>query len=68
MQTLVVVIDFTQARAVDQLLQKIKELEVGVLVNNVGMMGPHFIPFLETERETVQVRGVFHVTPFQVQN
>jgi len=53
-KTLVVVVDFTQAGAVDQLLQKIKELEVGVLVNNVGMMGPHFIPFLETERKTVQ--------------
>ena len=29
-------------------------VDIGVLVNNVGMMGPHFIPFLELEEATAR--------------
>ena len=29
-------------------------VDIGVLVNNVGMMGPHFIPFLELDEATAR--------------
>ena len=36
-------------------VQKIEEFEIdiGVLVNNVGLLGPHQMPFLELDQQTV---------------
>ena len=30
------------------------KLDIGVLVNNVGLLGPHFMPFLELDEKTVK--------------
>jgi len=54
-KTLVIVIDFAE-NDVSMVMKKIKEqnIEVGMLVNNVGILGPHFMPFLELEEKMVR--------------
>ena len=56
MKTEVVVVDFTEPRAVETVVKEVAKLkiEIGVLVNNVGMLGPHFLPFLELEEKTAR--------------
>ena len=55
-RTEIIVVDFTEPTAVDTVVKEVTKLkvDVGVLVNNVGMLGPHFIPFLEMERKMVR--------------
>ena len=55
-KTEVVVVDFTEPRAVETVVKEVTKLkiDIGVLVNNVGMLGPHFIPFLELEEKTAR--------------
>ena len=55
-KTEVVVVDFTEPRAVETVVKEVAKLkiDIGVLVNNVGMLGPHFIPFLEMEEKTAR--------------
>ena len=55
-KTAVIVVDFTEPRAVETVVKEVAKLEIniGVLVNNVGMLGPHFIPFLELEEKTAR--------------
>jgi len=52
----VIVADFTDNKAVGDVVHDIKskDLDIGVLVNNVGIFGPHFMPFLELEERMVQ--------------
>ena len=48
----VVVVDFTHTAAAETAVAELARAgvaDIGVLVNNVGMMGPHFLPFLELE-------------------
>ena len=48
----VVVVDFTHTAAAETAVSELARAgvaDIGVLVNNVGMMGPHFLPFLELE-------------------
>jgi len=54
--TIIVVADFTDGEAVTKVVKEVKDkgLDIGVLVNNVGMFGPHFMPFLELEEKTVK--------------
>merc|ERR1719427_1423021 len=44
-KTMIIVADFTKVEVLDQIVGKLKD--IGVLVNNVGILGPHFQPFLE---------------------
>ena len=55
-QTAVIVVDFTDNKAVKTVVKELEKMriDIGVLVNNVGMMGPHFIPFLELEEQTAR--------------
>ena len=55
-KTAVIVVDFTEPRAAETVVKEVAKLEIniGVLVNNVGMLGPHFIPFLELEEKTAR--------------
>ena len=47
--------DFTEPRAAETIAEVAKlEINIRVLVNNVGMLGPHFIPFLELEEKTAR--------------
>ena len=48
----VIVVDFTNTAAAETAVAELARAgvaDIGVLVNNVGMMGPHFLPFLELE-------------------
>jgi len=55
-KTYIIVADFTDDRAVREVVKKLKEndLDIGILVNNVGIFGPHFMPFLEMDEKTVK--------------
>ena len=55
-KTIVIVVDFTDNMAVSKVVKELdkQKLNIGVLVNNVGMMGPHFIPFLELDEKTAR--------------
>ena len=55
-ETAVIVVDFTDSKAVKTVVKELEKIsiDIGVLVNNVGMMGPHFIPFLELEEKTAR--------------
>jgi len=55
-KTEIIVMDFTDSSAVKKVAKELDKLnvDIGILVNNVGMMGPHFIPFLELEETTAR--------------
>jgi len=55
-KTAVIVVDFSSTTAVDVVVKEVARLkiDIGVLVNNVGMLGPHFIPFLEMDEKMVR--------------
>lgn len=63
-QTLIIVADFTDARVLPEIAQQIKDsgVDVGILVNNVGMLGPHFMPFLELDAKTAEDMITVNVT------
>ena len=46
-------VDFTSLSAIPTILEDLKryKLDIGVLVNNVGLLGPHWMPFLELEEK-----------------
>jgi len=52
-KTLVVTVDFSHVDAVDKVLQELdtNNIDLGILVNNVGVFGPHFIPFVELDKQ-----------------
>ena len=55
-ETMVIVADFTDAGIIQTVVDKIKksEIDVGVLVNNVGMDGGHMMPFLELSEQSIR--------------
>jgi len=53
-QAKVVVEDFAKEGAVSRVVEKVANRELGVLVNNVGVMGAHFMPYLDMEQEEVE--------------
>jgi len=50
----VLVADFSQEGTVSRVVEQVKDLELGVLVNNVGIMGPHFMPFLDMDQRIIE--------------
>ena len=54
MEVLVVVEDLGVEGAVGRVVEKVSHLELGVIVNNVGVMGEHFMPFLDMGEEEVE--------------
>ena len=55
-ELIIIVADFTNPLVLTEVIKKLQEsnLEIGVLVNNVGLLGPHFMPFLELEEKVVK--------------
>ena len=55
MNTEIIVADFTNPCEHLKVFEEIEQLkiDVGVLVNNVGILGPHEMPFLELDQKTV---------------
>ena len=55
-KTMIIVADFTNVEVPNQIVEKIREskVDIGVLVNNVGIHGPHVMPFLELDRKIVR--------------
>jgi len=53
-QAKVVVEDFAKEGAVSRVVDKVANRELGVLVNNVGVMGAHFMPYLDMDQEEVE--------------
>jgi len=54
-QTKVIVADFADPDVLPRIIEDLEKfnIDVGVLVNNVGMLGEHFMPFLELDEKTV---------------
>ena len=52
------VADFTDTDGVSKAVKKVKSLnqEIGVLVNNAGMMGPGFVNIADMEKKSIKVR------------
>eukprot|EP00092_Neocalanus_flemingeri_P011533 GFUD01012428.1.p1 GENE.GFUD01012428.1~~GFUD01012428.1.p1 ORF type:complete len:336 (+),score=75.58 GFUD01012428.1:29-1009(+) len=63
-KTMIIVADFTKVDVLDQIVGKLKEskLDIGVLVNNVGILGPHFQPFLELDSKLVKDMITVNIT------
>ena len=55
MNTKIIVADFTNPGVLPRVVEEIERfnIDIGVLVNNVGMLGPHHMPFLELDQRTV---------------
>jgi len=55
-KTMIIVADFTDIEVLDKIVEEIREskVDIGVLVNNVGILGPHFMPFLELDGNIVK--------------
>ena len=53
--TRIIVADFTNPSILQTIVTKIDEfkIDIGALVNNVGLLGGHAMPFLELEKSTV---------------
>ena len=56
METIIITVDFTSLSAVPSIIETLKghKLDIGVLVNNVGLLGPHWMPFLELEEKVTK--------------
>jgi len=54
--TLTVVADFTEVDGVTKVVKKVKSLnhEIGVLVNNVGMMGPGYVNITDMDKKSIK--------------
>jgi len=63
-ECIIIVADFTKIEAIDQVLTKLKDtqLDLGILVNNVGILGPHFQPFLELDSNIVREMITVNIT------
>jgi short-subunit dehydrogenase len=53
--TKIIVADFMDPNVLHRIVQELDQfnIDIGVLVNNVGMLGEHHMPFLELDLETV---------------
>ena len=54
------VADFTDVDSVSKAVKKVKSLnlEIGVLVNNVGMMGPGYVNITDMEKKSIKVSRI----------
>ena len=54
--TMIIVADFTNPEVLPMIVKEINVsgIDVGALVNNVGLLGPHYMSFLELDNETVK--------------
>ena len=59
--TVTLVADFTDIDNVSKVVKKVKSLnhEIGVLVNNAGMMGPGYVNITDMEKKSIKVRVSF---------
>merc|ERR1712037_874292 len=63
-RVLIIQVDFTEISVLPVIVQRLKEekVEVGVLVNNVGIMGPGILPFLELDSKIVKDMITVNIT------
>jgi len=63
-KTLIIVADFTDAEASDKVVEALNDhgIEISVLVNNVGILGPHFQPFLELDEKIAKDMVTVNIT------
>merc|ERR1719318_341924 len=63
-KTMVIVADFTKLEALDHIVGKLKDsrLDIGILVNNVGILGPHYQPFLKLDSKTAKDMITVNIT------
>jgi len=54
--TVTIVADFTDTDSVSKVVKKVKSLnnEIGVLVNNAGMMGPGYVSITDMEKKSIK--------------
>ena len=55
MQTKIILADFTNPDILPKIMEDLErfKIDIGILVNNVGMLGPHHMPFQELDEKTV---------------
>jgi len=63
-RVLIIQVDFTDVSVLPVIVQRLKEekIEVGVLVNNVGILGPGMLPFLELDSAIVKDMITVNIT------
>ena len=56
LECLVIAEDLTHSTALTSIINtlQVEKLDIGVLVNNVGILGPHWMPFLEMEENDIK--------------
>ena len=56
LECLVIAEDLTHSTALTSIINTLQaeKLDIGVLVNNVGILGPHWMPFLEMEENDIR--------------
>ena len=56
LEFLVIAEDLTHSTALTSIINTLQDekLDIGVLVNNVGILGPHWMPFLEMEENDIK--------------
>ena len=54
--TMTVVADFSNPETISKAIKKVKSanIELGILINNVGVLGPSHLPFLELDKTSVK--------------
>jgi len=63
-RVLIIQVDFTDVSVLPVIVQRLKEekIEVGVLVNNVGILGPGMLPFLKLDSTIVKDMITVNIT------
>merc|ERR1711970_983656 len=63
-RVLIIQADFTDVSALPVIVSRLKEeqVEVGILVNNVGILGPGILPFLELDLAIVKDMPTVNIT------
>ena len=63
--TMTVVADFTNPDTISKAIKKVKSanIDLGILINNVGLLGPSHLPFLELDKSSVKDIIVVNTLP-----
>jgi len=63
--TMTVVADFTNPETISKAVKKVKSanIDLGILVNNVGVLGPSHLPFLELDKSSVKEIIMVNILP-----
>jgi len=63
--TMTVVADFTNPETISKAIKKVKSanIDLGILVNNVGVLGPSHLPFLELDKSSVKEIITVNILP-----